>query len=221
MSPWSPASLLKAYVPEMHTALAADGRPGWKVTDQLAFNLLLDRNIIPIHVRSGTCRRGSPRRPVGVQTAHLAELQLVSRAHQRSRCHQPCHGIVDNCCNCQTDCFVEQAPKEDPRVIWTYGDKLRLKPLPVLVAANGHVYFYQHLPEKCGLALGHRCMATVSICPPCSDSAVPLSVKILRRTKLCTAWVGSRTCTGCLRLRCRLCWCRASTMLRCARRRPR
>ena len=32
-------------------AFAADGRPGWKVTDQLAFNLLLDRNIVPIHVR--------------------------------------------------------------------------------------------------------------------------------------------------------------------------
>ena len=43
-----------------------------------------------------------------------------------------------------------QAPEDDSRVIWTYGDKLRLKPLPVLVAANGHVYFYQHLPEKCG-----------------------------------------------------------------------
>ena len=46
--------------------------------------------------------------------------------------------------------IVLQAPEDDKRVIWTYGDKLRVKPLPVLVAANGHVYFYQHLPEKCG-----------------------------------------------------------------------
>ena len=47
-------------------------------------------------------------------------------------------------------------------MIWTYGDKLRLKPLPVLVAANGHVFFYQHLPEKCGLSPKHRCLASVS-----------------------------------------------------------
>ena len=45
-------------------------------------------------------------------------------------------------------------------MIWTYGDKLRLKPLPVLVAANGHVYFYQHLPEKCGLPAHRPCLPT-------------------------------------------------------------
>ena len=51
-----------------------------------------------------------------------------------------------------------QAPKDDRRVIWTYSDKLRLKPLPVLVAANGHVYFYQHLPKRCGNASAETSM---------------------------------------------------------------
>ena len=146
----------------LRTALVADGRPGWKVTDQLAFNLLLDRNIIPIHVRLPPSSRDIFRQFSSVQTAHLDQIAAYWACNSEFCCHQQFYMTFSSRCNSDTACFVTQAPKEDPRVIWTYGDKLRLKPLPVLVAANGHVYFYQHLPEKCGLAPTYCCLASLS-----------------------------------------------------------
>ena len=120
-------------------ACNADGRKGWKVTDQLAFNLLLDRNIVPIHVRHYFSRlelhHGDP------HSDHALQSLLRMLRNPISYTSLVWHS--------DTSTLVLQAPDDDKRVIWTYGDKLRLKPLPVLVAANGHVFFYQHLPEKC------------------------------------------------------------------------
>lgn len=41
-----------------------------------------------------------------------------------------------------------QPTLEDSGVIWAYNDALRLAPLPVLAAANGHAYFQQRLHER-------------------------------------------------------------------------
>ncbi len=45
-------------------------------------------------------------------------------------------------------CYHLQATVEDPRLVWAYNDGLRLAPLPVLAAANGHTYFQQRLHER-------------------------------------------------------------------------
>lgn len=77
----------KAYAPSQRgTAFA--------VTDQLAFNILLEQNITPI---------------------------------------------------------ASADPSGDWRVVLAHDQQLRLMPLPSLAFTNGHVFFYQHLPDIHGV----------------------------------------------------------------------
>lgn len=78
----------KAYAPSVR------GNTTFAVTDQLALNILLEKNITPI---------------------------------------------------------ASADPAGDWRVILAHESQLQLMPLPSLAFTNGHVFFYQHLPEVHGV----------------------------------------------------------------------
>ena len=80
----------KAYTPP---STRAEGK-AFQVTDQLALNILLEDNIVPI---------------------------------------------------------TSAEPEGDWRGILAHNNQLRLMPLPSLAFTNGHLFFYQHLPELHGV----------------------------------------------------------------------
>ena len=68
--------------------------------------------------------------------------------HQAGRAAVGTFSFQDSTPRTSSAAFRLQAALEDGRVIWAFNDALRLAPLPVLAAANGHTFFVQHLHRR-------------------------------------------------------------------------
>lgn len=58
---------------------------------------------------------------------------------------------------------VVRSVEEGGRLIWLADRSLKVVPLPVLVAVNGHAAFLQHLPERYSPMSGQECLHEVHL----------------------------------------------------------